>query len=208
MFKARILNVGALLFVLMLISVFAVSAAVECHLVSFTTQASGSVVQKGGHVHDTATITISDPARLHVGLNFFLCGPTSGITPCSTGGVALATVSVDQTTTGFNQVVTIASPDYQPTVAGTYCYRVAQPTSLLGNQVTLSTISWPHIGGQTNPDTTSECFTVSNTTAVTLSSFSASAGAADAELYLGLGFAGVLAIVLAGCCFLRKTSFH
>lgn len=161
--KTHILKIGALVAAGVIISALAVSAAVECHFTSISTQASSASFGLGGQVRDTATIVLSDPGRLKGKFYFYVCGPTAGIQPCistSLNRTGLAAVSVDVTTTKTPQTITVYSPYFTPTATGTYCFTLDRFTAETGNVFTTPTGTFPHIGGKTSPNTTMECFTV------------------------------------------------
>jgi hypothetical protein len=203
--KMRFSRVLVLLTVFVVLSAIAVSAAPECHIASVNTAASGSLVVKGGIVHDVATIVLSNPARLHGNFIFEVCGPTAATAPCAYGtgtALPLAVPSTDVTTTTTPQTIQVSSADFvttSTTKTGWYCFTLDGFTALLGNGFSIPAGTFPHIGGVTG-STTSECFYVpDSSTAVTLSSFSAQSDALDVNNLVVPGvaaFAGLL--VLAG----------
>jgi hypothetical protein len=200
--KALLVRVTVLLAVLMIVTALAVSAAPDCHLTGFSTKVSSgaypSSIVLGQSVHDNATFTLSEPARLKGHLDFSVCGPTVGIAPCSTGGTALTAVAVDVTTTYSTLTQTFSSPNFTPVAPGTYCFRV-NFTAESGNGYSFDTVSFPHVGG--NTDTKNECVNVTTTpSAVTLSSLTArSEGTGHTALVvIGMVVAGMLGIVFVG----------
>ncbi len=87
---------------------------------STTSTPAAGAVSLGASVSDTATV--SDPSALGVPsgtVSFFVCGPLSSASGCSTGGIALGTVSLIQGLTN----ATAASSSFVPNATGTWCFR-------------------------------------------------------------------------------------
>jgi hypothetical protein len=87
---------------------------------STTSVPSASAVALGATVSDTATV--SDPSGLGVPsgtVSFFVCGPLTGASGCSSGGTAVGTVSLIQGLTN----ATAASSSFAPNATGTWCFR-------------------------------------------------------------------------------------
>lgn len=86
-------------------------------LTSFTTTPSSTSIVYGSSVTDTATLTGTSgvPATPSGTVNFYVCGPTSGLTSCSSTanqvGSAITLVSGAAT-----------SAEFTPSVVGTYCF--------------------------------------------------------------------------------------
>jgi len=127
------------------------------------TQAStNGTVTPGTAVHDTATITVTgatSPDDPTGDVTFFLCGPIA-TGDCSTNGTNIGTGTLANqpggTTTDGIAVAT--SPDVNtaasPLAAGRYCFRA----------------EWPgdsNYAGTSHTDSTSECFSVKDTSATT-----------------------------------------
>ncbi len=112
----------------------------------------------------TDTVQITGATTLAGGIQFFVCGPTGSNTPCLTG------TGLTPTSTVSTSPSTIISPSYTPPSTGTYCFRVQFTSSNSSNE---STNSWTTSGITLTGGTNSECFTVSTSTAVVLSSFKA-----------------------------------
>lgn len=123
---------------------------------TIVTSVSPSSVFINVNFHDTATLTGSN-GTVTGSVKFFLCGPTATNTPCTSGGtligsaVTLASGSATSANTSENKT-------------GQYCFRVEYTNDGLSNYSPGSSTT-----------TTNECVTVTAPTAVTLSSFKASA---------------------------------
>jgi hypothetical protein len=129
---------------------------------SMTTQAStAGPVTPGTSVTDTATISVSgatqapDPTGT---VTFFLCGPIA-TGDCSTGGTNIGTGALtggtntnDGSATATSPAVNTATDKLAP---GRYCFRAEWPGDL----------NYP--GAQSHTDSTTECFTVQDTSAIT-----------------------------------------
>jgi hypothetical protein len=129
-----------------------------------TTQAStAGPVSPGTAVHDTATITVTgatSPADPTGTVTFFLCGPiASG--DCSTGGTNVGTGALNGGANTTDGIATATSPDVNTAASATgvlspgrYCFRA----------------EWPgdsNYSGVSHTDSTSECFTVRDTSSIT-----------------------------------------
>ncbi len=87
---------------------------------STTSAPSASSVALGASVSDTATV--SDPSAVGVPsgtVSFFVCGPLTSASGCSSGGTALGTVSLIQ---GLANA-TATSSSFVPNATGTWCFR-------------------------------------------------------------------------------------
>jgi hypothetical protein len=130
-----------------------------------TTQAStNGTVLPGASVTDTATISVTgattapDPTGT---VTFFLCGPstTADFPNCSTGGTNIGTGALAGGTNTTNGSATATSPTVNTATAklvpGKYCFRAEWPGDT----------NYP--GAQSHTNTTTECFTVQDTSAIT-----------------------------------------
>ena len=99
------------------------SAAAVFPSPAITTQVSSAAVYLGASVSDVATLTgISSNTPLKGTVAFYICGPTTTITACTTGGTQVGTaVSV---TPGTGYIGTATSATTSPLSAiGNYCFR-------------------------------------------------------------------------------------
>ena len=136
------------------LSDFALGAFNTCVPPTMTTQVSSSVVDFGGTVSDTATLSGTDgPASGTV--TFFVCKPselTGG--ECPTGGtqvgspVAVTTSANGGTATSANYTVGLTAAD-----AGKYCWRAVYTPDAASQYLTA-----------THTNSTTECFTVNPAT--------------------------------------------
>jgi len=100
----------------------------ECKTTVHTTpkDGSGADIPAGGlsidggsvAVTDQATVTIEGVSTWSGTLQFSLCGPLASAAGCTTGGTAISSSSIDNTTSQ-----PISSSTAQVTSAGTYCWR-------------------------------------------------------------------------------------
>jgi hypothetical protein len=92
----------------------------QCETTVHTTPSAASVSIGTGSVQvtDTATVTVSNISTWSGSLAFSLCGPLSSATGCATGGTAIGSLNIDNTT---SQPIT--SPAATVTSVGTYCWR-------------------------------------------------------------------------------------
>jgi hypothetical protein len=123
-----------------------------CQTTVHTTPAAASVSIGTGSVQvtDQATVTVSNISTWSGTVQFSLCGPLSSATGCASGGTAIGSVDIDNTT---SQPIT--SPAATVTSVGTYCWRA---------DFTPSATSAAN-GVQPGSDgSTTECFTVTPVT--------------------------------------------
>ena len=119
---------------------------------SIVTQVSDDNFDLGGSVTDSATLHVTggaNPPTPTGFINFYLCGPTSGITSCSASGTAEGHVNLT-TATGTPPNYTVQSTSVTPTVAGDYCFYAEYPASQDTN----------YPAGAFPADAANECFTV------------------------------------------------
>jgi hypothetical protein len=92
----------------------------RCETTVHTTPSAASVSIGTGSVQvtDQATVTVSGVSTWSGSLAFSLCGPLSSATGCATGGTAIGSLNIDNTT---SQPIT--SPAATVTSVGTYCWR-------------------------------------------------------------------------------------
>jgi hypothetical protein len=92
----------------------------DCVTGVHTTPSAASVSIGTGSVQvtDTATVTVSGVSTWSGSLAFSLCGPLSSATGCATGGTAIGSLNINNTT---SQPIT--SPAATVTSVGTYCWR-------------------------------------------------------------------------------------
>jgi hypothetical protein len=92
----------------------------KCETNVHTTPSAASVSIGTGSVQvtDQATVTVSNISTWSGSLAFSLCGPLSSATGCATGGTAIGSLNIDNTT---SQPIT--SPAATVTSVGTYCWR-------------------------------------------------------------------------------------
>ena len=129
----------------------------NCSATFETTASNTGTVTPGTSITDTATLTgqgTDNPPSPTGTVTFFLCGPsTTGVAPdCSSGGTPVG--SAVNLTAGANSTSTATSSAVSPTGTGIYCFRAE------------------YSGDSTyDPDshtnTTTECFTVQDTSTVT-----------------------------------------
>jgi|GEM_PF-1241775 len=152
--KTRLFKMGALVGVCLIVSVISVAAEPLCHITINTQVSSGvwpSSIPQGQSVFDTATIKPDSTGLLQGTMKFYVCGPTTSVTPCSSEGTLVSTTTLNRNVTA-NVAFTVQSGNYTPTATGVYCFR-AVFTQTGGIFPSLT-----HVGG--NSGTLSECVTV------------------------------------------------
>jgi hypothetical protein len=106
----------------------------------------------GGSIQDTATVNVtggaSPPAPTGF-VDFYVCGPTDGITSCDATGTAAGHINLNTAVVSGNDY-TVTSDVVTPVEAGDYCFYAEYPA----NQDT----NYP--SGALLTDFTDECFTV------------------------------------------------
>jgi hypothetical protein len=112
-----------------------------------TTTPSKSSVVLGGTDTDGVTVTGVDGITPTGTVTFYVCGPFTTATACTTAGTKLGTVTLS----GPGGTATATSPAYTPLAAGTYCFLGVYSGD--GN----------YFGGS-DGSTTRECFTVTMAT--------------------------------------------
>lgn len=197
--KMRSLKVLFFVAILMIITVVAVAAAVDCYWqgTNYTFASATGSVQPNTPVYDNLVV-YPDVGYVEQGtLKWYVCGPTNGVQPCQTGGINFSTIPLNL---GKYAVVksgdpyTITSGTFVTSTAGTYCFRVNYTDN------SYSTFNFTLVGGitNTNPTTTNECFVIpSSSTAVTLSSFGAQSNSLDMSNLVipGMSLASLFALV-------------
>ena len=198
--KTRLIKVATLVAACLIISVLSVAAEPLCHITINTQASSGtwpSSILKGQSVFDTATIMPDSTGLLKGDFEFYACGPTMSVTPCSSGGTLVSTTALNQNVTSGG-AVTVNSANFTPTAAGIYCFRAVFTQTSPGIFPSLT-----HVGG--NPTTQNECVNVIDTpTAVALSSFHAQSGSDNTAIFIGLALLGMLTISGGGVYLARK----
>ena len=111
-----------------------------------TAPAAGSIVL-GATDADTATVTGAGGVTPTGGVTFYVCGPFTTATACTTAGTKLGTVTL----AGSGNTATATSPSYTPPATGTYCFFGLYSGD--GNYA-----------GGSDGSTTRECFTVTRAT--------------------------------------------
>ena len=111
-----------------------------------TAPANGSVVL-GASDADTATVTGVGGVTPTGGVTFYVCGPFTAATACTTSGTKLGTVAL----AGSGNTATATGPSFTATSTGTYCFLGVYSGD--GNYA-----------GGSDGSTTRECFTVGKAT--------------------------------------------
>ncbi|HZC71123.1 MAG TPA: hypothetical protein VE442_10530 [Jatrophihabitans sp.] len=137
-----------------------------CDTTVHTTPSAASVSIGTGSVQvtDTATVTVSGTANWSGSLAFSLCGPLASADGCASGGTAVGSLGIDNTT---SQPIT--SPAAAVTSVGTYCWRA---------DFTPSATSAANGVKPGSDGSTTECFTVTPVTPT----LATSAGAGPVQL--------------------------
>ena len=119
---------------------------------TITTEASDDSFEIGGTITDNATVNVtggaSPPAPTGF-VNFFVCGPTDGITSCDATGTAAGHINLNTAVVSGNDY-TVTSDVVTPTSAGDYCFYAEYPAGQDTN----------YPDGAFLSDFTDECFTV------------------------------------------------
>jgi hypothetical protein len=119
---------------------------------SITTQASDDSFEIGGSITDNATVSVlggANPPAPTGFVNFYVCGPSDGITSCDTSGTPTGHIDLSTATVNGNDY-TVTSDAFTPTSAGDYCFYAEYPANQDPN--------YPE--GAFLSDFTDECFTV------------------------------------------------
>jgi hypothetical protein len=131
----------------------------NCTATMTTAASSQGTVAPGTEVTDTATIVGSNPAQDPSGtVTFFLCSGVAAGGDCATGGTNIGTGSLvgnfAGTSTATSPAVNTAASNLAP---GHYCFRAEWPGDL----------NYVQAGGFSHTDSTTECFTVQDTSSIT-----------------------------------------
>ena len=87
-----------------------------------TTDSPSNSFVIGGSVHDSATITTTGGGPAPTGdVDFYVCGPSAGISSCDDTGTLLSSETLAGAT-GTPPEYTVTSDDFTPTEAGDYCF--------------------------------------------------------------------------------------
>jgi hypothetical protein len=119
---------------------------------SITTQASDDSFEIGGSITDNATVSVlggANPPAPTGFVNFYVCGPSDGITSCDSSGTPTGHINLNTATVSGNDY-TVTSDAFTPTSAGDYCFFAVYPGGQDPN----------YPDGATLTDFTDECFTV------------------------------------------------
>jgi len=112
-----------------------------------TTAPTTSSVALGASDADTATVTGSGGVTPTGGVTFYVCGPFTAATTCTTSGTKLGTVAL----AGSGTTATATSAPYTPPATGTYCFLGVYSGDA-------------NYAGGSDGSTTRECFTVGKAT--------------------------------------------
>lgn len=117
---------------------------------TLATTPSTSSLEIGNSLTDTATITasgVSSPPAPTGSVDFYVCGPTSGINSCDSSGTKFDTVNLSGASQTGNDY-SVTSKSFTPTSAGDYCFFATWPGDT-------SYTAGPYADGSKT-----ECFTV------------------------------------------------
>jgi hypothetical protein len=119
---------------------------------SITTQASDDSFEIGGSITDNATVSVTggaNPPAPTGFVDFYVCGPSDGISSCDTSGTAAGHIDLAGAVVSGNDY-TVTSDTVTPAEAGDYCFYAEYPAGQDTN----------YPDGAFLVDFTDECFTV------------------------------------------------